>query len=81
MRSLWFSVGQLIFDCRSYCGLSRRMQGGSKLYLSNALCVLNIVPIEKVYEDENEQELDTIHGELFLGAKRMYCAKWREDKN
>ena len=23
------SVGQLIFDCRSYCGLSRRMQGYS----------------------------------------------------
>ena len=21
------SVGQLIFDCRSYCGLSRRIQG------------------------------------------------------
>ena len=25
------SVGHLIFDCRMYCGLSRRMQGSSKL--------------------------------------------------
>ena len=25
-------VGQLTFDCRVYCGLSRRMQGGNAIF-------------------------------------------------